>query len=151
MVKKMMIASCIVFCISCNPDVSLSESEMIKVSESFHIALEQAMPDKDLDTILKLYEEDAIYLPMSGTILKGKENIAKGYERTLQNNLASFEMVREALSGDVNHILEIGIINAVFRRDTLEMKGSFKYQNTYRRQTDGSYLMHRAIYNINQN
>ena len=136
---------------ACSQQNQMSPQEMIEVSNRFHVKLEAAMPAKDLGAILDLYEEDAIYLPLSGPVMKGKEEIAKGYERTFSANVTSFDMERVELSGNSEILIEVGIINSTFQRDSVTIPGSFKYQNTYRKQSDWNYKIHRGIYNMNNN
>ena len=112
MVKEIFALSLLTCCYSCSENKQLSEQEMREVSDQFHAKLELAMPAKNLESILELYEERAIYLPLSGPVLKGKENIRKGYEKTFSNNVTSFEMDRIELSGDSQFLIEVGIINA---------------------------------------
>ncbi len=152
MIKKNSLIILVSCCISCtSPGKVLTQDEMEEISDSFHLAIKSAILKKDMQAVLSLYEDDGIYLPMRGAVLEGKENISKGYQRTFDSNVTSFRMERLALSGDVDYIIEVGLIQSKFQIDTVAVPGSFKYQNTYRRQSDGSYKMHRAIYNMNQN
>ncbi len=133
---------------ACRTSTSVLDITAAKVLvESLQRDYERAVPAKNIETIMSMYEEDAIYMPVQNKILKGKQAIRTGWNRTLAMNILRFELETVEVSGTEELISEVGKTTARidFNGDTIT--ANFKYLNLWRKQRDGTYKIHRAIYN----
>lgn len=126
---------------------SLIQCEAEKKILRLHEVYEKAVANKDLNTILGLYEEEAVYLPFQHVILKGKEEIKKAWQRTFNIDLARFDLELISVVSQGDFLFEVGRTHAIFKLPEGEMPGEFKFLNVWRRQPNGQYKIFRATYN----
>lgn len=125
----------------------LTQSEMRSIIEKKHVVYEKAVPEKDLESIMTLYEEGAIHLPFQHIILIGKEEVKKAWQRTFTYPVVSFDLELVDVSGDGEFIHEVGRTHSIFDMNGQRVPGEFKYLNVWRRQANGDFKMYRSIYN----
>lgn len=129
------------------PPQDLTDEQAMGTILEIHKIYEKAVPEKNLNVIMPLYEDEAIYLPFQHVILKGKEQISKAWERTFTYPVVSFdlEIVSVTTNGDL--IFEVGRTHSIFDFDGNQVPGEFKYLNVWRRQPNGEYKIYMATYN----
>lgn len=115
--------------------------------ETIQAIYEAAVPVDDIDKIMKLYEDDAVYLPAQGGILSGKKAIRTQWLKTLSMNILAFDLETVELSQSGDFVTVVGKTTA-----SIEMKGDTmaiktKYLNVWKRQSNGDLKLHRGIYN----
>ena len=95
-----------------------------------------------------MYTEDAIAFPPGAEMVKGRSAIAQLWKETMGSGVKKIDLVTldVGVSGDVAH--ETGTVQLTI---TPEGKGSItgmaKYLVVWKRQTDGSWKIHRDIWN----
>lgn len=132
-------------CVQSGPEIS--EAEAKAIISKIHMVYEKAVPEKDLETIMTLYEDKATYLPFQHVILSGKAEIAQAWQRTFTYPVISFDLETVSVKVNDDLIHEVGRTHSIFDFQGQHVPGEFKYLNVWRRQSDGEYKIYLATYN----
>lgn len=121
-----------------------AQAAIEKATAAFEAAFEAGKPE----ALAMMYTEDAIVFPPAAEMVKGREAIAALWKETMGSGVKKVDLVTldVGVSGDLAH--ETG---TVVLSITPEGKGSItvsaKYLVVWKRQADGSWKIHRDIWN----
>jgi len=126
-----------------------AEEKMARVKEEI-VALEKSWDayynSGDLDSLLKLYADDAVRLPNNKNSITGKEAIKKGMEDEIAIRKKGFTSTSETTDvfGDENTVTEIG---KTIRKDALgKVKSTGKYITVWKK-VNGKFITVREMWN----
>ena len=116
--------------------------------EKANAAFSEAFERGDLAALAALYTHDAIVFPPGGEMVKGRQAIEEFWKATRESGVRSAMLttVDVGESGDLAH--EVGTVLLTIQPEGKEPATvSAKYVVVWKRQTDGSWQLHRDIWN----
>ena len=123
---------------------AVARAAIEKVNAAFEAEFEAGKPE----ALAAMYTEDAIAFPPGAEMVKGRQSIAQLWKETMGSGVKKIDLMTLdiGVSGDVAH--ETGTVQLTI---TPEGKGSItglaKYLVVWKRQPDGSWKIHRDIWN----
>jgi len=116
--------------------------------EAANAKFSAAFEHGDAATVAALYTQDAIVLPPDGEMVKGRQAIGEFWKATSKSGVKSAKLttVDVGRSGDIAY--EVGTVLLTVQPEGKEpATASAKYLVVWKRQADGSWRLHRDIWN----
>jgi len=116
--------------------------------EAANAKFSKAFETGDADVLATLYTADAIAFPPDHEMVKGRKAIGEFWKATQQSGVKSAVLttVDVGRSGDVAY--EVGtVLLTIQPQDKAATTASAKYVVVWKRQADGSWQLHRDIWN----
>jgi len=134
-------------CSGCKPPESGRTGARAAI-EAGNTKFSEAFERDDSEAIAALYTQDAIVFPPGGEMVKGRQAIGSFWKATRQGgvNSAKLTTVDVGESGDLAY--EVGTVLLAIQPEGKESAtASAKYVVVWKRQADGSWQLHRDIWN----
>ena len=135
---------------ACQPGVTALSDEDVAAIQALGPALDEAALAKDLDAVVAMFTDDAVFMPPNATTVQGRANFAPWIESAL-NTLAFTEHVIQLT--EVQGAGDFASARGVYREAyTLEgvtepIRDTGKILFLLRRQADGSWRFIAEIWN----
>jgi uncharacterized protein (TIGR02246 family) len=131
----------------CKPHESGTSSARVEV-EKGNAKFSEAFEQGNAEAIAMLYTQDAIVFPPGSEMVKGREAIGRFWKTTRESGVKSAKLttVDVGESGDLAY--EVGTVLLTIQPEGKESTtASVKYVVVWKRQKDGSWQLHRDIWN----
>ena len=123
-------------------------SEARSAIESANTKFSEVFARGDAAGVASMYTSDAILFPPNEEMLRGSEPIGQFWKKSHEGGVASVKLTTSDVerSGDI--AFETGKVELVLRADGKpDSSASAKYLVVWKRQSDGSWKLHRDIWN----
>jgi uncharacterized protein (TIGR02246 family) len=113
-------------------------------------ALKDAISRAEAAAVASFYADDAVVLPPSGRIYRGKKDIRRMWRLMMRNGLKEFSISTRELRADGNVAYEFGQVSVDVENDDGKQPfiESAKYVAVWRHSPEG-WKLHRHIWNTN--
>jgi len=150
----LMIAGLVCLLAACTPNQvpTLTADEQLKLVQSLDSMYSHHIEKQQADSLGNTFLSDAILLSPSEAETKGINAIKEWYQNSFDYGLKSVKFQSTTISGDANHLIEIGQSTVGLQlgeADTLSYE-NYKYIHVWTKQENGVYKLSRDMWNQDQ-
>ncbi|MEX2117518.1 MAG: DUF4440 domain-containing protein [Bacteroidota bacterium] len=148
MVKSLFALLIVLALISCAPQ-ELDTAALKGVIDEYNSLLTKSMLEGNMSATISYYADDAVSMPSSGPMLKGKEAI-QNYSDEMGKSGVKFTAVKftsSEVGGSGNLAYEIGTYEMSMEIGPAKVDDNGKYMTLWKKQADGSWKVFSEIWN----
>jgi uncharacterized protein (TIGR02246 family) len=134
---------------SCTSPEPFNEDQLLQTIQEEIAIYTTAVRERDLNTILDTYMDDAVVLPPDGDMFRGKEAIGKMYEALWKMGLQEVVLTTVEVEGSGDLAYEIGRTRVQIQTEAMgSITDSTKYLVIWKKQPDGKWKVYADMFNF---
>jgi uncharacterized protein (TIGR02246 family) len=134
---------------SCTSPEPFNKEQVLQAIQEEIAIYSTALRERDLNTILGTYMDDAVVLPPDGDMLRGKEAIGQMYESLWEIGLQEVILTTIEIGGSGDLAYEIGRTRVQIQPEGMEViTDSTKYLVIWKKQPDGKWKVYADMFSF---